>query len=602
MAIDPEERRQLDQIRNSQKVNLNKSISKERFNDAASSYLAANKPSNQFEYVKQNDNPLFLWPESTTRTMGGAPYKPVRGYIRRLNEFYDRMSATATDIQGRRCNFQFQPETIVRSVTSNSYDTQYFFNQDPSQLTVPIPGQSTYGLKLLFNREAEVTSGYYKTGNTVKYAGSLNSNYDPLVESANEFIEGNYRPDWVTRIGVLADIMVLDGVIGQGISKETLTTIQKIAEAQKSSATAPTTTEGTDVDSEDTKDEQDKTESIKSIGASYWLDNISSVDNPNLGNQAFLVPTPVRIMLSNYMMIEGFVLSSSVNFHKFSKKFVPTQATVELSIQALYIGFAKKTTMLTEEQTFALDQTSSPDSKPKSEADKAVEQATLDGVRSMYKTVSHHKGGKDLLNYILKSDPQQSFNFTLRLSESGSNYRINTLAKDGGGDPSFHWNGTISIHWDSYINGASNSRQPTRTSASGGSLVKGYPTGFEQWGTFNNPLVIATGSGQIYESIPLISDKLNVVSNIDHIIGDNDSDIFGTSGQEEAKWDMSLPPSISPRPFEQDKFRVKLEITVTLQRHGNPYPLGQKITFDKIVTCGEDSLFNNLSLSTASQT
>jgi len=601
MAIDPEERRQLDQIRNSQRVNLNPQSFV--YSDARTSYLDISRPLSDAEYSRQQDNPPFIFPGPTTRTMGGAPYKPIRGYIRRLNEFYDRMSDKAVDIVGRRCNFQFQPETIVRSVSANSYDTQYFFNQRPEQLTVPIPGQSTYGLKLLFNREAEVTSGYYMSKGTKVYAGSVSDRFDPLLETSPEiyeFVQGNYQPSWVTKIGVLADIMVLDGVIGQGISKETLTTIQKIAEAQKSSVTTPTTTKGTDVDSEDTKDEQDKTAEINKTASDYWLNPTNS--NPNLGNQAFLVPTPVRIMLSNYMMIEGFVLSSTVNFHKFSKKFVPTQATVELSIQALYIGFAKKTTILTQNQTSSSDQPSSPDSKPKSEADKAVEQATLDGVRSMYKTVSHHKGGKDLLNYILKSDPQQSFNFTLRLNEAGANYRINTLAKDGGGDPSFHWTGTISIHWDSYINGASNSRQPTRTSASGGSLVKGYPTGFEQWGTFNNPLVIATGSGQIYESIALISDKLDVVSNIDHIIGRNDSDIFGITGQEEAKWDMALPPSNNPRPFEQDKFRVRLEITITLQRHGNPYPLGQKITFDKTVTCGEDSLFNNLSLSTASQT
>jgi len=595
MPLSAEERRQLAAAKQAQRVNLGSQPSTFRFNDAQSSYLSATKPYNELEYVKQQDNPLFLWPESTTRTMGGAPYKPVRGYIRRLNEFYDRMSAAATDIQGRRCNFQFQPENIVRNVSGNSFDTQYFFNQEPSQLTVPIPGQSTYNIKLLFNREAEVTSGYYKSGNTKKYAGRLNSNYDPLVGSADEFIEGNYRQDWVTRIGVLADIMVLDGVIGQGISKETLNTIQKIAEAQKST----TTTTTTQTDEEGTRDEQDKTEQLKVDATSYWLKNISSVDNPNLGNQAFLVPTPVRIMLSNYMMIEGFVLQSAVSFHKFSNKFVPTQATVELSVQALYIGFAKKTTMLTDKQE-STESGTSPDTKTKTESEIAVEKATLDGVRSLYKTVEHHKGGKDLLNYILKSDPQQSFNFTLRLSDAGFKYRIDTLAKAGGGEPSFHWTGTISMYWDSYINGASNSRQPTRTSASGGILTKGYPSGFEHWGTFNNPLIIATGAGEIYESLPNFTQVLK--DHVDHIIGDNDSDIFGTSGQEEAKWDMSLPAASSARPFEEDKFRVQLEITITLQRFGVSYPVGQKIVYNNVAACGDDVLFKNLSFATTVQT
>ena len=101
------------------------------------------------------DNPPFIYPGTTTHDLSkpdGGPYKPLRGYIRRLNEFYKKMGIESSSIDGRKCNFQFQPETVVRNVAGNSYDTQYFFNQEPGQLTVPIPGQSTFIMKLLFNR------------------------------------------------------------------------------------------------------------------------------------------------------------------------------------------------------------------------------------------------------------------------------------------------------------------------------------------------------------------------------------------------------------------------------------------------------------------
>jgi hypothetical protein len=156
------------------------------------------------------------------------------------------------------------------------------------------------------------------------------------------------------------------------------------------------------------------------------------------------------------------------------------------------------------------------------------------------------------------------------------------------------------MYWDSFVFGASNDRQPTRTSASGGELVAGHPTGFEQWGTKLNPLTIATGSGKIYEALPLGYTKINL-GNIDHIIGDNDSDAFDSSAMEQALWDMSLPAANSPRPFEQDKFTVKLEITITLERFGVSYPVGQKIVYNKTATCNDDVLFNDLSFAKQSQ-
>ncbi len=569
------------------------------FNDSKDMYNAKVKttPSNLSKpnLIKSasGDNPPFIWPGTTTHDLGtlNGKYKPLRGYIRRLNEFYKNMGLDTSSIGNRRCNFQFQPETVTRNVSGNSYDTQYFFNQEPGQLTVPIPGQSTFSIKLLFNREAEVKSNRYLGGDG-KLRVASGTRPSPSIDDDRDslFSEGEFDQGWVTKIGVLADILVLDAVIGQGINSETVSIIERIAEDAKAEAVKNKAAEGA-VLTDRQLDAQDKNDFTEKA-ADFWTGKAG--DNPNLGNQAFLVPTPVRIVLSNNIMVEGFVLQSAVNFHKFSKDFIPTQATVELSVQALYIGFAKKTTMLTQPQ----EQTdeNGPDKSTKSTADIAVDKATLEGISSLYKSVSHHKGGKDLLNYILKTDPQQSFNFTLDLSKIGALYRINTLAQVNGGEPSFNWAGTISMYWTKYIAGASNDRQPTRTSASGGTLVAGHPTGFEQWGTKSNPLTIATGSGKIYENFALLNR-----SKIDHVIGDNDSDVFGSSAMEQALWDMNLPAASSPRPFEQDEFRVKLEITISLERFEGSYPVGQKIVYDNVVNCAANILFNNLSLAKQAQ-
>ena len=549
------------------------------------------------------DNPAFIWPGSVARTMNGT-HKPIRGYIRRLNEFYQRMDGggEASNIQGRRCNFQIQPDGLTRSVGANALETQFFFNQDPAQLSVPIPGQSSYKLTLLFNREPEVTSGKYLSlsknggGQVLKKAEGLSNEFDPMtsLSDAEYLLTSEYSPEWVTKLGVLADVMVLDAVIGQGISKETLSIIQQISQAQKDAAAAnPTSTDSTASD-DASKDEQDKTVDINATAADYWLQN--AANNPNIGNTAFLVPTPVRIMLSNLMMVEGFVTSSDVNFFKFSKTYIPTQCRVDLQIQALYIGFAKTQTLLTTAPF--VGSTTPPDIKPKTQAEIDVTNATLDGIKSIYSKCDHHKGGKDLLNYILKNDPQQEFNFTLELNDKAINYVNTVLWAEGGSNPTWTWDGKITINWENHITGASNTRQPTRTSATGGSLVTGSPSGFEHWGTKDNPRVLAEKSGKIF----VYEDRVTFGKDFrdqDHVIGDNGS--IATSTMEAALWDMYSPGALSPRPFEQDKFRVQLEINIKLERGGTLFTVGQKVVFDKIVTCGEDVIFKGISLSNVPQ-
>ena len=67
----------------------------------------------------------------------------------------------------------------------------------------------------------------------------------------------------------------------------------------------------------------------------------------NFGNSAFLVSLPVRIVFSSLFMVEGFITSTQVTFNKFNPHMVPTQCVVGVTMQALYIGFARKDTYLT---------------------------------------------------------------------------------------------------------------------------------------------------------------------------------------------------------------------------------------------------------------
>jgi hypothetical protein len=67
----------------------------------------------------------------------------------------------------------------------------------------------------------------------------------------------------------------------------------------------------------------------------------------NFGNSAFLVSLPVRIVFSSLFMVEGFITSTQVTFNKFNPHMVPTQCVVGVTMQAMYIGFARKDTYLT---------------------------------------------------------------------------------------------------------------------------------------------------------------------------------------------------------------------------------------------------------------
>jgi hypothetical protein len=547
------------------------------FSDTRDTYNAKVKTTlDNLTKPSSGDNPPFIWPGATTHDLGtlNGKYKPLRGYIRRLNEFYKNMGLDASSISNRKCSFQFQPETVTRNVSGNSYDTQYFFNQNPGQLTVPIPGQSTFSIKLLFNREPEVTSNKYLTFDR-RLISSFGTRPSPTIVDNKDslYIEGGFSPSWVTKIGVLADIMVLDAVIGQGINNETVNIIKKIAaeaaaEAVKNKAASGTTLTDRQLDAQDKNDFTEK-------ASAFWTGAAGA--NPNLGNQAFLVPTPVRIVLSNNMMVEGFVLQSAVNFHKFSRDFIPTQATVELSVQALYIGFAKKTTMLT--QDLPTDE-NGPDDTTATTSLTLAQNSIKDGLKTLYKgSPTHKKAGQDLLKYLLLADPLHNFSFDMKLSDPGSAYRFTTIKDLTGGVSSFFWTGEIKVWWKSHVTEASNPRLLTRTQATPPFIrVNGAPDDefLKQWGTASAPYILAEGGGQITEDT---EDDFNPIKYI-HKIKD----------ATPAQWTVNLLPTV-PKPYEEDEFIVQLTININLETGGAVYPVGQTVTYQQTVFAGDDVLF-----------
>ena len=561
------------------------------------------------------DNPAFIWPGATARTMNNKTYQPVRGYIRRLNEFYARMG-DASDIKNRRCNFQFQPESFERTVDGNSVSTQFFFNQDPGQLTVPVPGQSSYTLKLLFNREAEVASGTYipstKGGSTKKSKRINTDAFD--MDAAQKYMTADYDKSWVCEIGVLADIFVLDSIIGQGINKETISTLQNIVDRNARNAKDNPPKD----DEDDDTDDQDKKKDIKT-GNDYWSANSGDLkNNPNIGNTAFLVPSPVRIMLSNLIMVEGFVTQSSVNIHKFTSKFIPTQATVTLQIQALYIGFSKKQTMLTSAGEGSSgdgeDSTAEPDLSSLSKTQRDLYDQLKQGTEDIYKDIVHDGNNLKLINVLTPLDKKDHvFNFSLKLTENGTKFVIEQLERVAGAAATYAWNGTIKMWWHSHVSSNGTRGFGKINAPAGYSLVSGAPSdsALVKWGTKENPLTLAESAGILNE----FNNESYMVHTIGEVSNFSEKGIAGfiagatlkyinnkLSNASPAVWplfpDNTIDSSI-PRPFLEDKFTIQLSIDLKVTFNNTTFPVSQVVKMERVVACDEAGLLLDLKISKA---
>ena len=308
-------------------------------------YEGGIKPGSE-KAIGDRDNPGFLWPASNYKNaVTGTDTKLKRGYMRMLTESYGT-DAASQNLAKRRFNFQFNPDVLVRTVSARN-DVQFWMNQDPSQFVNPIPGQSNFAFTFILNREAEVASGTYRNNSNV-----ITTNTKPTLmpgETQDVYAAspgggggkigttvGEYNPSSVTDIGVLADLMVFDQVIGQGLNQDLANKLLgKITDYTTAyNANLPTGA------SAGTADAQDQQPLVMPSDLGEYLSG-------NIGNSAFLIAQPIRVVFSSLYMVEGFISSTTVTFNKFNLAMVPTQCTVEVQMEAMYIGFATKDTFLT---------------------------------------------------------------------------------------------------------------------------------------------------------------------------------------------------------------------------------------------------------------
>lgn len=395
--------------------------------------------------VSGGDNPDFIYPNKILRNAVAGTTQPMRrGYMRMLSQGFEG----GTSLSRKRLHFQFNPDILVRNVNARN-DIQLWMNQDPVQLMQPIPGDANFSFELLFNREAEVATGQYRSGTGLKDS-TAKANL-PLQGAGvkNNPKSVNIPHSAVTDIGVLADLMVFDEIIGQGINTQLIDKVIKNAQginaaernayyrgsggestepkkpaqakvktvnstggitaielksggegyvlspditvkakkANASGAVLKATVEGGKVtevliqtagknyqvgdgltftgggsstasSSDSTSDSEDKPP------IEFNAADAKSIIYNNYGNSAFLVSLPVRIVFSSLFMVEGYITSTMVTFNKFNASMVPTQCSVGITMQALYIGFARRDTFLTTTLETALK-----------EAKKAVKEA-----------------------------------------------------------------------------------------------------------------------------------------------------------------------------------------------------------------------------------
>jgi hypothetical protein len=263
------------------------------------------------------NNPPFAFPDNTIRITDGdgnfATQKLLKGYCRSL-----LTKSQGIDVEVNKCQFQFNPQVLQSSVQMNSGMLNYF-QQDASQLAQPLSSESNFTFEMMFDRTQEVNDG-----RTAWTSGFL-----------APWEEGD-----VGQVGVLRDIAAFYAVIGQGISKNQREYAQSVYNRTLEADFAKDTL---DAESSGGASSADLEKAKEHLG--------EFLGDMNLGNTAFLLPLPVRVIFSALFMVEGYVSSTSVVFSKFNSSLVPIQASLSVTMKALHIGFAKKDTYL----TYALD-------------------------------------------------------------------------------------------------------------------------------------------------------------------------------------------------------------------------------------------------------
>jgi hypothetical protein len=476
-------------------------------------------------------NPPFIYPGRFDRTISPTSLEVNRridrGYIRRLTEFYDKQTAgangtmsldksTVSTVDNMKCNFQFNPDNLTRMVTAES-DMTFFFNQDPAQLAQPVPGKAGFSFELLFNREAEVASKSYLTKDNKKVLVDTITDFDP-IGAASTWIGKPHNPEWVTKIGVLADILILDDVIGQGLAKDIL---DKITKGEVSPGGSTWGFDTTSPGSPTTSTTSGST-TTKAIDQNRY-----DAYSMNMGNKAYLTPTPVRIMFTKWMMVEGFVQSVQVTFNKFSRQMIPTQASVMIQMQALYMGFAQQKTFLTDLPGIELGTVVPPST---------TTPAPGTNDEKVYKYIDELLAKKsffDKNNTInaaqtkLTVDPAVAFIDLFRLNDVEVDFCIDKktgIVKYGAEvieklnkdkvNYEVRWDGVLKVYWDSHAVASNGSELTTRNrlpqNAPSGYKYKAGPppnssgpdvTDYKLWGTATEPMVFTSTGNQAFPKV-----------------------------------------------------------------------------------------------------
>ena len=297
-------------------------------------------------------NTAFTNPKITNPKFNTYPKRlPIdnfiqRGYLRLLGENHQIMGSgqftegstawhavhEAASKIGGKLDFQFNPNQLTRAVTART-DTQLWINQSPSMLLTPGIGDMTFGWQMLFNREAEVQDNYI--ARTQRQAYRLEHDNSPINIDALIETFGGSSPQVVSRIGVLADIMVLDTITGQKLTQAIVDYSNTMSEVGGDAFVAFG-------DSAPTEDEENAATTTNLTGGQP-----PPILTANMTNAAFLIPHPIRAVFSENFMVDGYVNQVTVSLQKFSPEMVPTVAFVDISMHAIYQGFARKTTVFT---------------------------------------------------------------------------------------------------------------------------------------------------------------------------------------------------------------------------------------------------------------
>lgn len=262
-----------------------------------------------------NVNRDFSFPDRTVRTIDRAGNRVdhllQRGYIRSLID-----ESQGYEVPINRCRFQFNPSTLNQYVSANTAMLNVL-QQDPAQWAQPLAADVSFNFQLIFDRS-------YELNNPV-------TSVDQISDLETASVWEQLPPE---QIGVLHDLGLLFSVIGVGISESQKEYVTNLLENR----TAVEAAQDSDVIAGDAD--------IESVATSAQS-KIPTLLQYNAGNTGFLIPLPVRAVFSSLYIVEGLARSVGVIFTKFNRAMVPMRCTVDLQMEAKYIGFAKKKTFFT---------------------------------------------------------------------------------------------------------------------------------------------------------------------------------------------------------------------------------------------------------------